>query len=337
MSLLKQNSSKVIILIIFSGLFLVGINTYQDYGISVDEKFQRSNGFFWLDYLLSYTNLNDLKNLVSQKLIDIEDFTLADVSKFKIYGILFDLPAALLEVLLKLEDTKDIYNLRHLLNFLYFFVGSIFFYKILINRFNSFISLIGTLFFLSSPRIYGESFYNSKDIIFLSFLCIAIFYCFQFLKKKGVYNLILFSFFTAACIQTRVIGIFLPFSFLIFYIFAIISDKKEITFISKYLFYFGMTFLFLEPLAFISWIGIEFVSSAAAWDRIKELVDKILHLESGKTVSAIKNVTINEPFFLGHFPDKPVMPGVLLLESMAQAGGFLVLHSIDNPKEKLIY
>ncbi len=67
------------------------------------------------------------------------------------------------------------------------------------------------------------------------------------------------------------------------------------------------------------------------------LVDKILHLESGKTVSAIKNVTINEPFFLGHFPDKPVMPGVLLLEAMAQAGGFLVLHSIDNPKEKLIY
>ena len=105
--------------------------------------------------------------------------------------------------------------------------------------------MIGTLFFLSSPRIYGESFYNSKDIIFLSFLCIAIFYCFQFLKKKGVYNLILFSFFTAACIQTRVIGIFLPFSFLIFYIFAIISDKKEITIISKYLFYFGMTFLFL--------------------------------------------------------------------------------------------
>ena len=67
------------------------------------------------------------------------------------------------------------------------------------------------------------------------------------------------------------------------------------------------------------------------------LVDKILHLESGKTVDAIKNVTINEPFFLGHFPDKPVMPGVLLLEVMAQAGGFLVLHSIKNPEKKLIY
>tara|TARA_B100000676_G_scaffold42921_2_gene40992 strand:+ start:4689 stop:6071 length:1383 start_codon:yes stop_codon:yes gene_type:complete len=67
------------------------------------------------------------------------------------------------------------------------------------------------------------------------------------------------------------------------------------------------------------------------------LVDKILHLEPNKSVSAIKNVTINEPFFLGHFPDKPVMPGVLLLESMAQTGGFLVLHSIDEPNKKLIY
>jgi len=67
------------------------------------------------------------------------------------------------------------------------------------------------------------------------------------------------------------------------------------------------------------------------------LVDKVLHLEPGKKVSAIKNITINEPFFSGHFPGKPVVPGVLLLEIMAQAGGFLVLHSIEKPKEKLVY
>ena len=67
------------------------------------------------------------------------------------------------------------------------------------------------------------------------------------------------------------------------------------------------------------------------------LIDKIEINEPGKSLKALKNVTINEPFFLGHFPDKPVMPGVLLLETMAQAGGFLVLHSIDNADKKLIY
>jgi UDP-3-O-[3-hydroxymyristoyl] N-acetylglucosamine deacetylase/3-hydroxyacyl-[acyl-carrier-protein] dehydratase len=67
------------------------------------------------------------------------------------------------------------------------------------------------------------------------------------------------------------------------------------------------------------------------------LVDKILELEPGKTVKALKNVTYNEPFFQGHFPGQPVMPGVLLLEAMAQASGFLVLNTIPNPETKLMY
>jgi UDP-3-O-[3-hydroxymyristoyl] N-acetylglucosamine deacetylase/3-hydroxyacyl-[acyl-carrier-protein] dehydratase len=67
------------------------------------------------------------------------------------------------------------------------------------------------------------------------------------------------------------------------------------------------------------------------------LVDKILELEPGKKVKALKNVTFNEPFFQGHFPGQPVMPGVLLLEAMAQASGFLVLNTIPNPETKLMY
>ncbi|MDH3998680.1 MAG: 3-hydroxyacyl-ACP dehydratase FabZ [Desulfuromonadales bacterium] len=51
------------------------------------------------------------------------------------------------------------------------------------------------------------------------------------------------------------------------------------------------------------------------------LVDKITSFESGKGISGVKNVTINEPFFQGHFPDHPIMPGVLILEAMAQVGG----------------
>lgn len=54
------------------------------------------------------------------------------------------------------------------------------------------------------------------------------------------------------------------------------------------------------------------------------LVDRVLSLESGVKICALKNVTINEPFFQGHFPDKPIMPGVLIVEGMVQAGGLLL-------------
>ena len=67
------------------------------------------------------------------------------------------------------------------------------------------------------------------------------------------------------------------------------------------------------------------------------LIDKISALDPGKIVTAIKNVTISEPFYNGHFPGEPIMPGVLILEAMAQAGGFLLLNSIENPQKKLVY
>jgi beta-hydroxyacyl-ACP dehydratase FabZ len=65
------------------------------------------------------------------------------------------------------------------------------------------------------------------------------------------------------------------------------------------------------------------------------LVDAILELEDERIVG-IKNVTINEPFFAGHFPDFPVMPGVLIVEAMAQVAGVLVLKSIPDRKNKLV-
>ena len=67
------------------------------------------------------------------------------------------------------------------------------------------------------------------------------------------------------------------------------------------------------------------------------LVDRILALESGRWVRALKNVTMNEPFFQGHFPDAPIMPGVLILEAMAQAGGILAFESSFQDKKGLIY
>jgi len=67
------------------------------------------------------------------------------------------------------------------------------------------------------------------------------------------------------------------------------------------------------------------------------LIDRIMDIDSEKRVKAIKNVTINEPFFQGHFPGHPIMPGVLIIEAMAQAGGFLLLNKIGKPKDKVVY
>jgi len=66
------------------------------------------------------------------------------------------------------------------------------------------------------------------------------------------------------------------------------------------------------------------------------LIDRVLEMDE-KTIRAVKNVTFNEPHFLGHFPEVPVMPGVLIVEAMAQAGGFLLLSKADDREDKLIY
>jgi 3-hydroxyacyl-[acyl-carrier-protein] dehydratase len=66
-------------------------------------------------------------------------------------------------------------------------------------------------------------------------------------------------------------------------------------------------------------------------------IDKIVDYELGKSITAIKNVSINEPFFQGHFPGKPVVPGVIIIEAMAQAGGVLGHLTVGDIKPKPIY
>ena len=66
------------------------------------------------------------------------------------------------------------------------------------------------------------------------------------------------------------------------------------------------------------------------------LIDRIVHITRTKRIVAIKNVTVNEPFFVGHFPDYPIMPGVLIVEAMAQAGAALLFTEITDRNDKLL-
>jgi UDP-3-O-[3-hydroxymyristoyl] N-acetylglucosamine deacetylase / 3-hydroxyacyl-[acyl-carrier-protein] dehydratase len=67
------------------------------------------------------------------------------------------------------------------------------------------------------------------------------------------------------------------------------------------------------------------------------LVDRVIEYEEGRRIVGLKNVTINEPFFVGHFPGHPIMPGVLIIEAMAQVGGLLLMDTVENPEDKVVY
>jgi len=67
------------------------------------------------------------------------------------------------------------------------------------------------------------------------------------------------------------------------------------------------------------------------------LIDRVVEMESGHSLSAIKNVTVNEPFFQGHFPGQPVMPGVLILEALAQATGLLAFSDMGDVRKTKLY
>ena len=225
---MKQKDKKIsknITYFLFAIFFLVGLFTFRDYGMWNDEEFQRFSGFYWLNYVLSFTSFDELKNIIAFKIDQIGDFTLGHPKYYPYYGVIFDLPAAFLELIFQIEDSKNYFYLRHFLNFTFFFVGSIFFYKLLLNRFSNYnVALIGTLFFVLSPRIYGDSFYNNKDIVFLSLITIALYYCFKALDKPSYKNLLIFSIFAALTTAHRILGILLPVSFIAFYLLSVLSN-----------------------------------------------------------------------------------------------------------------
>lgn len=244
----NQSLNKYLVFLIF---LIIGILIFKDFGHNIDEKFHRLNGFYWLRYVSEYLGLDQLSLLSNTKLESIQGFTLSPIDYYNKYGIIFDVPAAIIEIILRLENPIEYYKIRHFLVFLYFYIGLIFFYKILLNRFkNDNIALIGVILLFCTPRLLGDSFQNIKDIVFLTFVIITSYYYFKTVDIFSKKNIVLFALFSAASTTVRMFAIFFPLTFVTLWLFSFSKKKfkKEITYILLFVASYIFFLIFFWPL-----------------------------------------------------------------------------------------
>ncbi len=215
-------------------LFITQIFIFDDYGYSHDEHLSRLNGLVSYNYIIEKFGLNILQ--LHTDIPRLENYMDND------YGVVFELFLVFFEKIFNLQDSKNIYLSRHLFVSLSFFIGCIFFYLTLRKFFSKELSLIGTLIFLSHPRIFAQSFYNSKDIIFLVFFCVSNFFLINFFLKQNLRNIIFLSVSISLAVCVRPMALIIPFLFLFFFIMENLDKSKSRNFILLIPFFFFTSF-----------------------------------------------------------------------------------------------
>jgi hypothetical protein len=220
---------------IFLIFFVIGLNVYKDYGISFDEDFHRETGRLYYYLLKSFFINLDLseKAFVSDIKTAIQEFPLIEgrLRLSIMTPALFDTIVEFYIDLKNITAIEEVFFIRHLFNFLFFLVGCYFFYLILLKIFeNKVYVYLGVLFLFFSPRIFSESFYNNKDIVFLSVTMLFIFFSIKFFEKKSYLNAILFGIFSALAFVTRLPAIVYIFAtYLMFFLQSMDDEKFLIT------------------------------------------------------------------------------------------------------------
>ena len=224
---------KIIIITFFITLFSIGLNIYKDYGISWDEQVSRNNGLVAGNYIAKnflseeiYSRiLNNTfnKKFSDKKIDDIPDFY---NRHDRAYGVTFDLPLAFLEYLFPIKN-HHIFDIRHLLNHFFFLFALFFFYKAIHLKTNNYIiGLISVLLIYINPRIFAHSFFNSKDLFFLSVFLIGYYSGYLFLKKPVLKNIIFFSAISGFLTATKIYGLTIIFLFIYLFLFKKILYEK---------------------------------------------------------------------------------------------------------------
>ncbi len=194
-------------IIFFTILTVISVILYKDFGISLDENITRRNGLVNLKYIFDFFSFS---NLSSKEIF----YGIEQLSDYfdKNYGAFFEiLNVYFIEILLGKKSFSDIFYTRHLINHFLFLISLLYFYKLLKKlNFNFYLSTLGVVLLYSTPRIFSHSFYNSKDLAFLSIFIILVYYSIKCLKKLNLKNTILFSIFFALSFNLRPISIYLP-------------------------------------------------------------------------------------------------------------------------------
>ncbi len=298
-------------------LFLIQISIFSDYGFPNDEQISRFNGIVSYNYIIEKFNIQFLQPYPDiPKLENYYD---------KDYGVIFELFLVFIEKILNLKDTKSIYLSRHLFISFIFFIGCIFFYLTLRIFFSKNISLIGTVIFLSHPRIFAQSFYNSKDIVFLVFFCISNFCLIKFFLKQNIKNILLLSLSISLAISIRPMALIIPFLFIFFFIMQNI-DKIN----------FKNLFLLFSFLLFVPFFTIIF------WPYLWEEPLKIFEiLESMSKFRFIGEVFFNGEYFVAKYMPWYYLPVTIFITTpifqiiLFFIGSFITIKSLSKNLFKL--
>ena len=221
-------TQKAIVGLFFLILLFVGAISYDDYGIAWDEPSQQEIGRLNYEFLTG----------ASDSLATYHD---------RFYGAAFEMPAFILQKALGIEQTASIYNFRHVLTHLLFIIAIGFFFALLWKLFGNFnTAMLGSLMLWLHPRIFAHSFFNSKDLVFMSVFIIGLYTLLLLIEKASGKRIFLHALSSALLIDIRILGIILPFlTFMILLPGIITKSQSRKTF----LIYFILTI----PLIYLLW------------------------------------------------------------------------------------
>ncbi len=258
---------KYLIYVLILFFFIICSNIIKDYGVTLDDE------IYYLNGLNSYVYVKNLFLSFFNENININIYK----NKLKEWPIVFEFLLAFISDISGVKNVDEIYLLAHKINFTIFCLSLIFFYKLIHKRNNNFyLSILSILLIILSPRIFGESFYNSRDIFFMSLFIFFSYSAYNFLDKKNYSSLIFFSIFTALLINTKILGIIPIGLFSLIYIYNFLNTSKKIKNEKKIIiFYIFTTLIFIYILWPYLWAN-PFVNLYLAFKNILVLHENLI-------------------------------------------------------------